>query len=65
MTAHASQGQTLEAVIVDLCVGRESSPRTSYVALSRARPCEDILIYRPFPLETFARRQLLGPDLPL
>ena len=63
MTAHASQGQTLDAAIVDLCIGKESSPRTGYVALSRVRRREDILIFRPFQRTTFTRQRALGPEL--
>ena len=63
MTAHASQGQTLEAAIVDLMIGKETSPQTSYVALSRVRKREDILIFRPFPREIFTRQAALGPEL--
>ena len=63
MTAHASQGQTLDAAIVDLMISKESSPQTSYVALSRVRKAEDILIFRPFAREIFTRRRALGPEL--
>ena len=49
MTAHASQGLTLDAAIVDLAVGAEMSPVASYVALSRVRSPDNLLIFRPFP----------------
>ena len=62
-TAHAAQGQTLEAAIVDLCCGDDMSPFTSYVALSRVRRAQDLLIYRPFLLRSFTRPRALGPQL--
>jgi hypothetical protein len=57
MTAHASQGQTLETAIVDLRISVESSRQTSYVALSRVRKAEDILIFRPFNYELFTQQE--------
>ena len=55
MTAHASRGQTLDAVIVDLQIPKEASALTCYVALSRVRDRRCILIYRDFALELFRR----------
>jgi disulfide oxidoreductase YuzD len=63
MTAHASQGQTLDAAIVDVCIGSESSPVASYVALTRVKCKEQVLIYRAFDRRTFMKQQLLGPEL--
>jgi len=63
MTAHASQGKTLEAAVVDLCIGEDSSALTGYVALSRVRRKEDIWIFRPFPVEVFQNPPALGPHL--
>ena len=58
MTAHAAQGQTFKnGVIVDLNIGGNSSTMSSYVALTRVEKREDLLIYRPFPLELFNRGQ--------
>ena len=55
LTVHASQGQTLVAAIVDLQIGSGMSPMSSYVALTRVRSREDLLIYRPFEQELFTR----------
>ena len=63
ITTHAAQGQTLDAAIVDLNFGRESNPRTGYVAITRVRSREDILIFRPFPRELFTRGAPEGPTL--
>ena len=58
MTAHAAQGQTFRrGVIVDLNIGGNSSTMSSYVALTRVEKREDLLIYRPFPLDLFNRGQ--------
>ena len=48
MTAHKSQGQTLDKAIVDLanCHGTEAP----YVMVSRVRRLNDLLILRPFPM---------------
>lgn len=48
MTAHKSQGQTLNKAVVDLasCHGTEAP----YVMISRVRRLEDLLILRPFPI---------------
>ena len=62
MTAHASQGLTLDAAIVDLAVGAEMSPVASYVALSRVRSPDNLLIFRPFPVEVFAAGASTGPS---
>ena len=64
MTAHASQGQTFKnGVIVDLNIGGSSSTMASYVALTRVERREDLLIYRPFPLDLFNKGQKEGMDL--
>ena len=63
MTAHASQGQTLEAAIVDACIGKEANPVSSYVALTRVKSRRDMLIYRPFPREIFCSKRLLTPEI--
>ena len=54
ITAHTSQGQTLRAAIVDLQIGRGTSPVASYVSFTRVRKCEDLLIYRPLDRELFS-----------
>ena len=53
LTAHAAQGQTKEAVIADLVIGRGVSSISSYVALTRIRNHEGLMIYRPFDREPF------------
>ena len=63
ITAHTSQGQTLRAAIVDLQIGRGTSPIASYVAFTRVRKCEDLLIYRPFDRELFTQGSPEGPEL--
>ena len=63
MTAHASQGQTLRAAIVDLNVSGDCTAQAGYVALSRVRRVNDLLIFRPFPHSLFTKQKVLGPDL--
>jgi len=63
ITAHASQGQTLDAAIVDLQIGKGTSPIASYVALTRVRSRGDLLIYRPFDRLLFNQGSLEGPEL--
>mgnify|MGYP001214493691 FL=1 len=63
ITAHAAQGQTLDAAIVDLQIGRGTSPIASYVALTRVKRREDILIYRPFDRDLFTKGSPRGPEL--
>ena len=54
-TAHAAQGQTKEAVIADLVIGRGVSSISSYVGLTRIKNREGLLIYRPFEREPFTQ----------
>ncbi len=63
VTAHAAQGQTLSAAIVDLQIAKGTSPLASYVALTRVRSREDLLIYRPFARHLFTRGDAEGPRL--
>ena len=63
MTAHASQGKTLPAAIIDLQLGRGVSNIASYVAMTRARLRTDILIFRPFDREIFNHGPPEGPTL--
>ena len=49
--------------VVDLEIGSGASPLTSYVAITRVRRREDILIFRPFAREIFARGSPEGPQL--
>ena len=63
ITAHASQGQTLEeGAIVDLRIGKDTSPISSYVALTRVKTRSKLLIYRPFELEMFTKGEREGPE---
>ena len=58
MTAHAAQGQTFKnGVKVDLNIGGSSSTMASYVALTRVEKREDLLIYKPSPLDLFHKGQ--------
>ena len=63
MTAHAAQGRTLEAAIIDLRLGRGVSAIASYVAMTRVRRKEDLLIYRAFEREVFMQGEPEGPSL--
>ena len=62
ITAHASQGQTLNAAIVDLQQGNGVSVIASYVAIARVRCRADLIIYRPFDRQVFSGGPLLGPS---
>ena len=54
MTAHFSQGQTFsDGAIVDLRLGGRSTAMASYVALTRIKQRQDLILYRPFPKELF------------
>ena len=65
MTVHAAQGQTFSnGAIVDLNIGGSSSSTvSSSVSLTRVERREDLLIYRPFPLELFNKVQKPGMEL--
>ena len=63
MTAHAAQGQTLPAAIVDLHLGRGTNAIASFVALTRVPSRNDLLIYRPFARELYAQGGPEGPEL--
>ena len=56
-TAYSVQGMTLLAAVVDLCydVIRFASTAilNAYIALSRVRKADDVLILRPFPRDVF------------
>ena len=58
MTAHASQGKTLAAVLLDLNVDKRVDGTFGTVAASRVRHREDVLILRPFPRWLFCRVRL-------
>ena len=64
MAAHAAQGQTLEArAILNLKIVCSASAMSSYVALTRVKRREDLLMIRLFPQGPFCKRQM--PDLEL
>ena len=64
MTAHASEGKTLPAVLLDLQVDKRVDPTIGTVATTRVRSREDVLILRPFPKWLFQRGLTKqGPDL--
>ena len=64
LTAHAAQGQTFSGgAIVDLCIGVGANPLTSYVALTRVKKLEDLLIYRPFDADRFQRGDSMSRQL--
>ena len=62
-TAHTAQGQTLPAAIVDMQIGAGTSPMSSYVAFTRVKKMEDLLIFRPFDRALFCQGNLEGPEL--
>ena len=63
VTAHGSQGQTLEAAIVDLLIGRGVGIIACYVAFTRVRTRADLLVYRNFHRESFTQGDPEGPAL--
>ena len=63
MTAHASQGKTLPAVLLDLNVDKNVDATFGTVAASRVRSREDCLILRPFRHFLFNRGVPEGPGL--
>jgi len=63
ITAHGSQGQTLAAAIIDLQIGRGVSAIASYVAMTRIKTRQDVLIFRAFDREVFTKGEPEGPSL--
>ena len=63
MTAHSSQGKTLQAVLLDLNMEKRVDATFGAVAASRVRSRHDALILRPFPLWLFQRGAVEGPQL--
>ena len=53
----------MNAAIVDMQIGAATNPISSYVAFTRVKKKEDLLIYRPFDRELFAKGNLEGPEL--
>ena len=60
ITAHTSQGKTLTAAILDMCVDKKIDVTFGTVTASRVRSRHDVLIFRPFPLWLYQR----GAHLP-
>ena len=60
-TAYSTQGLTLDAALVDLCFSDETNPTTAYVALSRVRGADDVLIIQDFDIEPFQQGIPVGP----
>ena len=61
MTSFAAHGQTSsQGAIVDLKIGGSSSIMSSYVAITRAENRNDMLMFRPLPLEPFTKGQTTG-----
>ena len=63
ITAYSSQGLTLDSTIVDLCFDERTDTATAYVALSRVRTRNDILIMQSFSLHLFQKGIPIGPKL--
>ena len=55
ITAHTSQGKTLPAAILDMCVDKKIDVTFGTVTASRVRSRHDVLIFRPFPLWLYQR----------
>ena len=53
----------MKAAIVDMQIGAGTSPMSSYVAFTRVKKKEDLLIYRSFDRELFTKGSLEGPEL--
>ena len=63
ITAHGSQGTTLRAAFLELQIGRGVSCIASYVASTRPRKKEDLLIFRAFDRDVFTQGEPEGPCL--
>ena len=62
-TAYSSQGLTLDAAIVDLCFDDNTDPTTAYIAMSRVRCADDILIMQEFDIKIFQKGIPIGPAM--
>ena len=58
-TAYSMQGFTLNKAIVDLNFDSNTDPTTGYVALSRVRLADDILIMQPFERSVFMKGPIM------
>ena len=57
-TVYSSQGLTIGTGVVDLKVGRNTDATTLYVAISRFRRADDLLILQPFDVEVLQQARL-------
>ena len=64
ITAHFSQGKTMEAAILDLMIDKITDVSYGTVATSRVRSRDDVLILRPFPLWLHQRGSQNGSPPP-
>ena len=62
-TAYSAQGLTLDAAIVDLCFDDTIDPTTGYIAMSRVRCADDVLIMQGFDIKLFQKGVPLGPAM--
>ena len=62
-TAYSTQGLTLDAAIVDLCFDENTDPTTAYIAMSRVRCADDILIMQAFNINIFRQGIPIGPAM--
>ena len=62
-TAYSTQGLTLDAAIVDLCFDENTDPTTAYIAMSRVRCADDILIMQAFNIDIFRQGIPIGPAM--
>ena len=62
-TAYSSQGLTLECAKVDLNFSKNIDPVTGYVAISRVKLADDILILQPFSLDVFQQGEAQQPHI--
>ena len=53
----------MAAAIVDVQIGSGTSPIASYVAMTRVKTRNDLLVFRPFSHELFTRGTLEGAEL--
>ena len=63
MTCYSSLGVSLPTAIVDFVVGRDVHIRAPYVAATRVKTRQDMLIFRAFDDKPFLQGDLKGPAL--
>ena len=62
-TAYSLQGWTLPAGKLDLNLSKNTDPVTGYVALSRFKRADDVLILQPFSLDIFQQGAPEQPEI--